>query len=720
MAQSGDFLARIKLALEGKDQVVAGLQETQQAAQQLSKTKVTTTFDKEGLATGKQIEETFTKIGDTAKKSTPLMDQFGMALKRALIVAPIWMVAREVIKETITFVKDGISYYLDMEKAILNVRSSIMEMGTAGESTIAELTSRFHSLSLETGKAEASIGNIYATVNRILGNTEQSFLATNAAVKLSEATGVDAAKIAESVAFMYKLQGDSLKGVTTDTQKFQEISELLYTTQAKTPGGLEKLITDIRGFAGTMNVADFGIENTIKLFGALESSGITSGQVLRTGVMKVLTNIDEVSKMLGIDISKTLTPFQAFIMVLEKLGTTMKPGQLNANTFAVIKDIFGTGARGAGQVVALAKDLDSLKSALSGTGVSERDRYLYKKQIEDVTNSAEHQIEIFGNLKKQAGESFITAIMGGKDFAEAMKNVNNIMNEGIRVTYNLGAGLNLIGKGIGFWTSLGTAPFVEVYNTATKQLMTESDLQQRIFMGLKGQLTLVEQNNLIGEVAVSNLITEEGTRKRILDLLKKQGIEEVKKGVEISKNNEKMEQANILAKKQADELENLIFKYEKATKPERKTIGREIELAQMAPESQVAAFQNLTSDRKLLLEMLPRLSEEVRNAIAGIIAREQGLNVGGRFGTVGVEGLNAPGWTYGGPLLAGAQAATYGAKNGMININSKAADTININLAYEAAKSYEETVRKINEEIMDKLLTNENFRKFIDGRIEKY
>ena len=216
-----DFLAKIKLGLDGKEEVVAGLQETQQAAQQLSKTKVTTIFDAKGLATGKQIEETFTKVGDSAKKASPLMEQFGMALKRALIVAPIWMVAREAIKETITFVKDGIQYYLDMEKAILNVRTAIQEMGGAGEATITELTSRFHSLSIETGKTEVGIANIFASVNRILKNTEQSYLATASATKLSEATGVDAAKIAETVAFMYKLQGDSLKGVTTDAQKFQ-------------------------------------------------------------------------------------------------------------------------------------------------------------------------------------------------------------------------------------------------------------------------------------------------------------------------------------------------------------------------------------------------------------------------------------------------------------------------------------------------------------------
>ena len=694
MGMSAEFVAKLKLILEGKEEVARQIKSIKQ--------EVSTIPEMKGI-TGADIRKALGQVATDAKKTTPIIEQLGMAIRRALIVAPVWMVAREAIKETINFVKDGIQYYLDMEKAILNVRTAIQEMGGAGEATITELTSRFHSLSIETGKTEVGIANIFASVNRILKNTEQSYLATASATKLSEATGVDAAKIAETVAFMYKLQGDSLKGVTTDAQKFQEISELLYTTQAKTPGGLDKLITDLRGFASTMNLADFGIENTIKLFGALESSGVTSGQVLRAGVMKVLTNIGEVSKMLGVDIPKNTAPFDAFTLVLEKLGASMAPGKLNANSFAVIKDIFGTGARGAGQVAALAKDIELLKTSLSGAGVSERDRYLYKKQLEDVTNTAQHQLEVFANLKKQLGETFITGLVGGKDFAESMKNVNNTMIEMSRVLNNIGVEFNLVGKGLNYIFSLGSSPVTDAFNKMAATAKTEADLQERIALGLRGKLTLQETTALIGEVSNSNLITEEGQRKRILDLLQLQANAEAKKGDEISKNNAKMEQSNILAKKQADELENLVLKYAKANPADRGTIRREIELAQMSPESQVAAFQNLSSDRKLLLDMMPRLAESVRAQMTGIIAAEQGLNVGGRFGTQGTPEF--PGWSGTG---RGGGIATPG--QAMISYSPKAADTINIAIAYDVGMKYKEEIAKeVGKQVEDKLLTDETF-----------
>ena len=110
-----DFLAKIRLALEGKEQVVSGLQQTQQAAQQLSKTKVTTSFDKEGLVTGKNIEETFSKTKDTVQKATPLMEQFGMAMKRALIVAPVWMIMRGAIQAVFSTIQSNIKFLIELE-----------------------------------------------------------------------------------------------------------------------------------------------------------------------------------------------------------------------------------------------------------------------------------------------------------------------------------------------------------------------------------------------------------------------------------------------------------------------------------------------------------------------------------------------------------------------------------------------------------------------------
>jgi len=216
---SGDFLAKIRLALEGKEKVVAGLEETQmaarnlarnlqkvttmfdkeglatgkeieetqQAAQQLSKTKVTTMFDKEGLATGKEIEETFTKIKDTTKKATPMMEQFGLAMRRALIVAPVWMILRGAIMAVTNTISDQIKFLIDFETAITRIK--IVGKGT--EEEYKNLTSALVGLAYAYGTTASEAADaalIFAQQGRTVKETVEL---TRSAMLASKILGTD-------------------------------------------------------------------------------------------------------------------------------------------------------------------------------------------------------------------------------------------------------------------------------------------------------------------------------------------------------------------------------------------------------------------------------------------------------------------------------------------------------------------------------------------------
>jgi len=128
---NGDFLAKIKLALEGKQAVVSGLKETQQAAQQLSRTKVTTIFDKQGAVSGKKIEETFNKIAPAANKAFQSMGDFEKAIRRVVLVAPVWMAFRAVLMSTLQLIGEQVKFLTDLEDAMARIR--IVGQGTNKE-----------------------------------------------------------------------------------------------------------------------------------------------------------------------------------------------------------------------------------------------------------------------------------------------------------------------------------------------------------------------------------------------------------------------------------------------------------------------------------------------------------------------------------------------------------------------------------------------------------
>jgi len=590
-----DYLAKIKLSLEGQEQVISGLKNTQQEAQKLASTKITTAFDKEGIAAGATVVQTFKDAGKEATNAKAKVSELGLAFRRAFIVAPVWMVARQILQEMISFVTEGVQHYIDTEKAVLNVRSALLAMGQAGTGTIADLTERFHALSVETGNAESKIMNTYASVNRILGNTEKSFMATNAAVKLGEATGTDAAKIAETLAYLYKLQGDTIKGASTDTQKFAELQVMLYAAQAKVPGGIEKLNSELMAGIPIMKEANLSIEDFIKLNIAMNQAGITTSQTLKTGLMKVLTNLPQITQQLNI--APNTQPLEVFMTALERMSNLYKQGNLSAFGNA-IKDIFG-GIRG-GQIAVLASDIETLRKSMSEPFVTPQATYEYNTQLKEVSASSNHQIEIFQNLKKQAGDAFITGILGGKDFAEAMKNLNTTMDSSATILHGIGVGLRQFGGYLKELTPGLNFIFAaeERYKKLNNEIARTSDLMKRIDLGMRGQLTLQDTTALIGEISQANILN----KTRYIKQLQEQANAIAKNASAEQSASKQQADSDILTKKQVAEIDKLKKSF---TKERQKDIKQENE-ALISFVGTVAKLQGLDQSQVIRQQMAYR------------------------------------------------------------------------------------------------------------------
>ena len=192
---NGDFLAKIKLALEGKEQVVSGLKQTQQAAQKLSSTKVKTIFDKEGVATGKEITESFTKIKPAAEAAGIGMNDFRKALSRVVVVAPIWMAARSAMLAVFQLVQSQIKYVFDLEDAMARIQ--IVGKGTAEEYTNLKYALTGLSIAYGISSSEAlKAAVVFAQQGKTVAET---FTLTRAAMIGAAVLGEDVVTTVESL-----------------------------------------------------------------------------------------------------------------------------------------------------------------------------------------------------------------------------------------------------------------------------------------------------------------------------------------------------------------------------------------------------------------------------------------------------------------------------------------------------------------------------------------
>jgi TP901 family phage tail tape measure protein len=200
---NGDFLAKIKLALEGKEQVVSGLKQTQQAAQKLTGTKVTTIFDAQGVATGKQIQDTFKNLNDTVPKTKSIIGEFGTVMKKALIVAPVWIILRSAIMGTMQALAALPQAAIAWEKEMAQIKR--VGKGTEGE--YALLSTRLLDLAKNYGVASATIGQgaaLWAQQGKSLTEIVPLMETT---IKLSLITGKTVSESVEDITAIMKSYG---------------------------------------------------------------------------------------------------------------------------------------------------------------------------------------------------------------------------------------------------------------------------------------------------------------------------------------------------------------------------------------------------------------------------------------------------------------------------------------------------------------------------------
>jgi len=132
------FLTIIKLMTEGVPKVVADTKSVSTAIgsmnQQLETGKERLMQQwKVGTAGSQELKDKLDGTTDAAKKGTSTFEQMGLAMKRALIVAPVWMLMRGAIQAVTNTISDQIKFLIDMENAMTRIK--IVGKGTEEEYT---------------------------------------------------------------------------------------------------------------------------------------------------------------------------------------------------------------------------------------------------------------------------------------------------------------------------------------------------------------------------------------------------------------------------------------------------------------------------------------------------------------------------------------------------------------------------------------------------------
>ncbi len=396
----------------------------------------TMTFTKDGF---KKVGTSIRDIGERLETSTPLMEQFVMALKRVAIVVPVWWTARQVMMNFINTIQDGIRYLYEMDKAFTKASLVVHTWGDVNEVN-ERLKEGFKDLARTVGESSTTIATSFYRFGTLGIESSKAWLGAQASIKQAIATMGDIDTITRTNALAISLLGDTLGD-------YLPLEERLNFFTAKQVVLWRRNLMEANEFAGalerflpTAKTLNLTLDQTLVLLATLHSGGLRAskaGRLLGTMFLKLVDNLGKVGRELGIVVKRGEDTFTVLRKVLRAFYAEWKKtgGHLSYELNRLFKQIFG-GVRS--QQVAraltvmhevLEKNIDLINA--EGIPTAEKVRRImeeYEKQLGKVVDSYHKVMDVHKELKRQLGEELVKAfqqvITGSENHEEAIKRLN--------------------------------------------------------------------------------------------------------------------------------------------------------------------------------------------------------------------------------------------------------------------------------------------------------
>jgi len=248
--------------------------------------QVTTDADKNGKVTGQSLRD----ITKGATQSATMMEQLGMAMKRALIVAPVWMIMRGAIQALMVPVKELIKAFFELETGLAKVMTVSRISASEQNKFYGELTEvawKYYKTSSASMKEITEAMYQIGTAGRSTAEILQGFTHV---LNLSIATFgnvTDAGRVLTGILNVY---GGSLGNLITAEEKMRYISDLLVDTWSRHQVELNEISTAI-GYVGSVSEAlDIDLKTLVGTIGFL-NDGLLRGSKAGTSLLNTFVQL---------------------------------------------------------------------------------------------------------------------------------------------------------------------------------------------------------------------------------------------------------------------------------------------------------------------------------------------------------------------------------------------------------------------------------------------
>lgn len=489
------------------------------------------TFTEQAQVTNGGIQSLNSTIKNGGTVSRTFADDLKTLASRAALTIPIWLLLRGAILGVFTNIRDGFNNLVKFDEALQKVRRNLSGSQADIEVQFRTLREELTKFSVQTGISTETLAESVKKFASLGFNLQESLAGGLGSAKLSKVLFGDAAETADAFARSLNLLIDRSKGAKDATEQMNELFALTAELEKTNQFEIAEVNASLKTFAGTAKSLGLTGRETFAILATLGTNlleGARGGTLASAAFQQLIGNLKKVSGVLGISVNpqveSTTQIFTKVIDEIERLGQTNIEEQTRA-----ISTLFG-GLKGAKPVRALISDLQRLRDNLKVTA-SVQD---FNAQFNRINDTIASQVVIFHNLNKEIGKAFITGVVGGSDFKDSLKIVNDILKEVQKNAQGFGEGLTDIASGlitlnpgITFWSG---------YAREVKKAANEVErIQILISQGLKGQLTSNDLTALIKNLTIklnAGDTKTPGVDVRTIGLLRKQLQDGVQKEID--------------------------------------------------------------------------------------------------------------------------------------------------------------------------------------------
>jgi TP901 family phage tail tape measure protein len=441
---------------------------------------------------------------DLDKNTVSLGDNMARLAKRAALTIPLWIALRAVIIGIPRAFADGVKGLVEFDRALQKIQRNLQGSAKEISTDLASIRSEITKLSIATGTSTEDIAEAIKKFATIGFDTKEALAGGIGATKLSILLFGEAGDTANAFARALKILIDRSAGAKSATEQMNEAFALTANLEKTNQFELDEVTQGLEKFATTAKVANLSMSQTLALLATLGTAavgGARGGTLLRTSFQKLVENLDEVQRQLGVKVNPQLdSTFDVLIKVVDALSKLDQSSLIAVETTGALADIFG-GVRGSLPIQALVALNTQLKQNLEVTG----DVVKFNKSVSDILETESKSSDRLKNNVKELKKAFVESLVGGEQLHKIIKGLaddTGKATEGVKATAdairNFTAALLLLsapgilkgalGLGISIGTKISAGMAIGANASAIEHALTIQLLKMTAKMGVTGAI----------------------------------------------------------------------------------------------------------------------------------------------------------------------------------------------------------------------------------------